>query len=238
LVRNLWDEHGRGDPERSHRALYARFLRSLGVAEPLKAVRRFRSTRNYVQRMLALCRGSGLAQVMGALCFGVESCCSRCRTTTHCATDPGQAVCASLEPLAQPQLRAQCCDDDPHRIQPPLLTILPTCEIRCANGVRLPARLVLAGGGGRREAALGGRTGCLRHRRSFRRGDRSAALVRRSVGALRGTGAASRCLQRRGDVRVVPRHPVRRLRAPDRRATDAGSCPASVARLSPVPGRS
>jgi len=73
LVRNLWDEHGRGDPERSHRALYARFLRSLGVAEPLKAVRRFRSTRNYVQRMLALCRGSGLAQVMGALCFGVES---------------------------------------------------------------------------------------------------------------------------------------------------------------------
>lgn len=73
LISNLWDEHGRGDPDRSHRTLYRRFIGALAAAteEPRRAP--LPSTIAYVDEMLALCGRRDVAAAVGALCFGVES---------------------------------------------------------------------------------------------------------------------------------------------------------------------
>jgi len=74
LVRNLWEEHGEGDLQHSHRTLFNRFLCSLGISENRrKATHPFASTRKYVEATLELCSSRNYLQGIGALSVGAES---------------------------------------------------------------------------------------------------------------------------------------------------------------------
>jgi pyrroloquinoline quinone (PQQ) biosynthesis protein C len=73
LIKNLWDEHGGGDPGQSHRSLYRRFVAALAKKTEEVRPTPLPSTIAYVEEMLALCGRRDVAAAVGALCFGVEN---------------------------------------------------------------------------------------------------------------------------------------------------------------------
>src|SRR5215213_4896908 len=56
LIENLWEEHGSGDLKESHRALFRRFLKSLGISdEQERTIALLPSTKEYVETVFRLC---------------------------------------------------------------------------------------------------------------------------------------------------------------------------------------
>jgi pyrroloquinoline quinone (PQQ) biosynthesis protein C len=73
LIENLWDEHGRGDLSKSHRALLDRFVIACNLApEELSQDIATPETRLYLDGMSALCTGDDELVVLGAIGPGCE----------------------------------------------------------------------------------------------------------------------------------------------------------------------
>jgi pyrroloquinoline quinone (PQQ) biosynthesis protein C len=72
LVRNLWEEHGKGDPTRSHRVLFLKFAAALNVESELDQQAPYPSTEAFVQGMFNLCQSSHFLEAVGALSVGGE----------------------------------------------------------------------------------------------------------------------------------------------------------------------
>ncbi|HXT61401.1 MAG TPA: iron-containing redox enzyme family protein [Pyrinomonadaceae bacterium] len=72
LVKNLWEEHGKGDPSRSHRVLFLKFALALNVESELDQRHPFASTDAFVHGMFKLCQSSHFLEAVGALSVGGE----------------------------------------------------------------------------------------------------------------------------------------------------------------------
>ena len=73
IIKNLWEEHGEGNIEKSHRTLYQNFAKALqlniGNLETIKALE---STKYCVESLLKLCRQTHFLESLGALGPGTE----------------------------------------------------------------------------------------------------------------------------------------------------------------------
>jgi pyrroloquinoline-quinone synthase len=73
MLENLWEEHGEGDESRDHTALVARFGRALGAEiEDIYDVEPIRESRQWVERILNVCRDEDFVVGLAAISFGIE----------------------------------------------------------------------------------------------------------------------------------------------------------------------
>lgn len=73
IMENLWEEHGEGRIERSHRVLYEQFALALGLsADDLHRVSPLPNTRACVENLLDLCEEGHFLESLGALGPGTE----------------------------------------------------------------------------------------------------------------------------------------------------------------------
>jgi len=73
MLENLWEEHGEGDPGRDHTALVAKFARALGAEiEDIYDVEPIRESRQWVDRILNVCRDEDFVVGLAAISFGIE----------------------------------------------------------------------------------------------------------------------------------------------------------------------
>jgi pyrroloquinoline-quinone synthase len=73
LVENLWEEHGEGNLEHSHRTLFCRFLTGVDVPEAeWQSARPLPSTAKYVEVLFDLCQHAHFLEGLGALGPGTE----------------------------------------------------------------------------------------------------------------------------------------------------------------------
>ena len=74
MLENLWEEHGEGEPDRDHTALVAKFARALGASIPDPYdVEPIPESREWVQRILRVCREEHFAVGLAAISFGIEA---------------------------------------------------------------------------------------------------------------------------------------------------------------------
>jgi pyrroloquinoline quinone (PQQ) biosynthesis protein C len=71
LVSNLWDEYGRGRPERFHRRMLLRFMCACGLGDPLRFTP-LPSTLTYISEMTQICSSEEAGRILGALGPGCE----------------------------------------------------------------------------------------------------------------------------------------------------------------------
>ena len=73
MLENLWEEHGEGDDSRDHTALVAKFARALGAEiEDIYDVEPIRESRQWVDRILQVCRDEDFVVGLAAISFGIE----------------------------------------------------------------------------------------------------------------------------------------------------------------------
>ena len=73
MLENLWEEHGEGDSSRDHTALVAKFARALGAhIEDIYDVEPIRESRQWVDRILQVCRDEDFVVGLAAISFGIE----------------------------------------------------------------------------------------------------------------------------------------------------------------------
>lgn len=73
IIENLWEEHGEGDINKSHRTLYLRFAQSIGMTEQdLIDTPKLSTTQICVENLLALCKHDHFLVSLGALGPGTE----------------------------------------------------------------------------------------------------------------------------------------------------------------------
>lgn len=73
IMENLWEEHGEGEVERSHRVLFEQFAASLDIpAADLYAASPLPNTRACVENLLDLCEEGHFLESLGALGPGTE----------------------------------------------------------------------------------------------------------------------------------------------------------------------
>lgn len=73
LIENLWEEHGSGNLEGSHRVLFEKFALAVGVSkEALTSAKPLASTLIYVEYILNMCQDSSFIKSLGALGPGTE----------------------------------------------------------------------------------------------------------------------------------------------------------------------
>jgi len=73
MLENLWEEHGEGDDSRDHTALVAKFARALGAEiEDIYDVEPIRESRQWVDRILEVCRDEDFVVGLAAISFGIE----------------------------------------------------------------------------------------------------------------------------------------------------------------------
>lgn len=84
MLENLEEEHGEGDPARDHTQLVARFGRALGadLPDPFN-VEPIPEGRQWVERILAICRDEHFVVGLAALSYGIEA---RTRTMAFLGT--------------------------------------------------------------------------------------------------------------------------------------------------------
>lgn len=74
MLENLLEEHGEGDPARDHTQLVARFGRALGADLPAPFdVEPIEESRQWVDRILQICRDEHFVVGLAALSFGIEA---------------------------------------------------------------------------------------------------------------------------------------------------------------------
>lgn len=74
LIKNLWEEHGEGDPRLSHRTLFSRLWSALSIDSLHPREREvLSSTASYAQKMLHFCKSRHFLEGLGALGPGTES---------------------------------------------------------------------------------------------------------------------------------------------------------------------
>jgi pyrroloquinoline-quinone synthase len=73
MLENLWEEHGEGDPSRDHTALVAKFGRALGAEiEDIYDVEPIPESREWIDRILEVCRDPDFVVGLAAISFGIE----------------------------------------------------------------------------------------------------------------------------------------------------------------------
>ena len=73
MLANLEEEHGEGDPSRDHTALVAKFARALGATiEDIYAVEPIPESREWIDRILRVCRDEDFVVGLAAISFGIE----------------------------------------------------------------------------------------------------------------------------------------------------------------------
>ena len=73
MLENLWEEHGEGDPSRDHTALVAKFGRALGAdIDDVYAVEPIAEGREWIDRILRVCREEEFVVGLAAISFGIE----------------------------------------------------------------------------------------------------------------------------------------------------------------------
>src|SRR5947207_11819010 len=73
MLENLWEEHGEGDESRDHTALVARFGRALGAdIDDVYAVEPIAEGREWIDRILRVCREEEFVVGLAAISFGIE----------------------------------------------------------------------------------------------------------------------------------------------------------------------
>jgi pyrroloquinoline-quinone synthase len=73
MLENLWEEHGEGQEGRDHTALVAKFARALGAEiEDIYDVEPIRESRQWVDRILNVCRDEDFVVGLAAISFGIE----------------------------------------------------------------------------------------------------------------------------------------------------------------------
>ncbi len=73
IVGNLWEEHGEGSVQKSHRVLYNKFAEAVGLSETeLNAVEPLPTTRICCENMFNLCHQGQFLESLGALGPGTE----------------------------------------------------------------------------------------------------------------------------------------------------------------------
>lgn len=73
LIENLWEEHGEGKLEKSHRMLFYKFAQSLGLSkEDIRNAEPLSSTHICVEYMMNMCQEGPFLQGLGALGPGTE----------------------------------------------------------------------------------------------------------------------------------------------------------------------
>ena len=73
MLENLWEEHGEGDPSRDHTALVAKFGRALGAdIGDIYAVEPIPEGREWIDRILRVCRDQDFVVGLAAISFGIE----------------------------------------------------------------------------------------------------------------------------------------------------------------------
>lgn len=73
LIENLWEEHGSGDLQKSHRYLYHKFCKGIGLSDAdIEQAQPFPATRIYVEYLLNLCQDASFLTSLGALGPGTE----------------------------------------------------------------------------------------------------------------------------------------------------------------------
>ena len=73
MLENLWEEHGEGDPARDHTALVAKFARALGAdIEDIYSVEPIPESREWIDRILRVCREEDFVVGLAAISFGIE----------------------------------------------------------------------------------------------------------------------------------------------------------------------
>src|SRR6266513_3607478 len=73
MLENLWEEHGEGDDSRDHTALVAKFARALGATiEDIYAVEPIPESREWIDRILEVCRDEDFVVGLAAISFGIE----------------------------------------------------------------------------------------------------------------------------------------------------------------------
>ncbi|HVL33233.1 MAG TPA: iron-containing redox enzyme family protein, partial [Actinomycetota bacterium] len=74
MLENLEEEHGEGDPQRDHTQLVARFGRALGASLPDPYdVEPIPESRQWVERILKVCRNEHFVVGLAALSYGIEA---------------------------------------------------------------------------------------------------------------------------------------------------------------------
>src|SRR5256714_8996766 len=73
MLENMWEEHGEGDASRDHAVLVAKFGRALGadIPDPY-AVEPIPESREWIDRILRLCRDEDFVVGLAAVSFGIE----------------------------------------------------------------------------------------------------------------------------------------------------------------------
>ena len=73
MLENLWEEHGEGEDGRDHTALVAKFARALGAEiGDIYDVEPIRESRQWVDRILNVCRDEDFVVGLAAISFGIE----------------------------------------------------------------------------------------------------------------------------------------------------------------------
>lgn len=73
LIENLWEEHGEGNMQYSHRSLFHRFLTALDITEiEWQFAKPLTSTSQYVNALFDLCHNSHFLKGLGAMGPGTE----------------------------------------------------------------------------------------------------------------------------------------------------------------------
>jgi pyrroloquinoline-quinone synthase len=74
LAENLWEEHGRGVPDRDHYALIRKLARSLGATDrELDDAQPLKETGEYIDHCLRVTRELSFVESMTAIAVGIES---------------------------------------------------------------------------------------------------------------------------------------------------------------------
>ncbi len=73
IIKNLWEEHGEGNLNKSHRVLFYRFAAGLGLSvEDLDKVTPLPTTRKCCETLIHLCHNGSFLESLGALGPGTE----------------------------------------------------------------------------------------------------------------------------------------------------------------------
>lgn len=73
ILTNLWDEHGKGNIQQSHRNLLKKFLFSVDEKIDVNNITPLQSTKQYILNMLDIYKNSSAVEILSALGAGCES---------------------------------------------------------------------------------------------------------------------------------------------------------------------
>ncbi len=73
IIENLWEEHGEGDFQKSHRQLFLNFMKSLEISgEEIEKSKPTKATKKYITELLSICENGDALDVLALVGPGTE----------------------------------------------------------------------------------------------------------------------------------------------------------------------